>query len=221
MRNTRVGSVEQRFFSRFKVNDQTGCWEWLGTKNPNGYGVIGGKIGGKRLVPPGTNMLVHRVSWLIHFGEIPEREGVHGTVVMHACDNRCCVNPAHLRLGAQADNVRDMIDKGRKVSGTPKGIAHWRSSIKTQEDLDLILLTKGRTKELAERFGVAVSTIKRLRTRHQPPTEDRSKFHNKPISQSMIDHIRSTPKGTRGLGKLYGVSKTTISKIRKGLTHSN
>lgn len=139
---------------------------------------------------------------------------------MHTCDNPACVNPHHLRLGTQADNVRDMIDKGRKVSGTPKGIAHWRSSIKTQDDLDLILSTKGRTKELAARFGVAVSTIKRLRVRHLPPVEDRSKFVNKPLTHDAIAHIRSTPKGTRGLGKLYGVCKTTIARIRKGLTYA-
>lgn len=221
MRNTRVGSVEQRFFNRFQVNGESGCWEWVGPLSAGGYGVIAGKIGGNRLVPAGVNMLAHRVSWLIHNGKIPDGEGAHGTVVMHTCDNRKCVNPKHLRLGTQGDNVKDMIVKGRKVSGTPSGIEHWRSSIKNQADIDLICSTKGKTKELAERFGVDVCTIKRIRLRNGCAPAEREKFKNKPLSQEAIDHIRSTPPGTRGLGKLYGVGKTTIANIRKGLTHKD
>jgi len=139
---------------------------------------------------------------------------------MHKCDNPACVNPHHLLLGTQADNVRDMIQKGRKVSGTPSGVEHWRSKIETQEDIDLICSTKGRTKELAERFGVDVCTIKRIRTRNGVKVSQPEKFKNKPLTQEAIDHIRSTPPGTRGLGKLYGVGKTTIANIRKGLTHA-
>jgi hypothetical protein len=219
MRKTRIGSVEQRFFTRFQLNDSSGCWEWIGTKNPNGYGVIGGKLGGQRLVPAGSNMLAHRVSWLIHFGPIPDGEGVHGTVVMHKCDNRACVNPSHLAIGSQRANVHDMVSKGRKVSGTPSGVKHWGSSIKTQEDMDLICSTKGKTKELAERFGTTTSTIKAIRRRNGVSTYDAEKFHSKALTQDVISHIRSTKPGTRGLTKLYGLSKTTISRIRKGLTY--
>ena len=165
-------------------------------------------------------MLAHRVSWLLYRGPIPPSDAAHGTVVMHQCDNPACVNPHHLMLGTQADNVRDMIDKGRKVSGTPKGIEHWRSSIKSQEDIDLICSTTGRTSEFAELFGVHVSTIKRIRVRTGAAVPQTEKYRNKPPTQEAIYHIRSTPPGTRGLGKLYGVGKTTIANIRKGLTHA-
>lgn len=221
MRLTRTGSVEQRFFSRFVEDSTTGCWNWTGTKNQLGYGVIAGKIGGKRVAPTGSGMLAHRVFWMIHFGDIPTGEGAHGTVVMHKCDNPGCVNPAHLRLGTQADNVKDMNVKGRKVSGTPSGVEHWGSSIKTQTDIDLICSTKGKTKELAEKFGVAESTIKRIRVRNGAIVPGAERFRNKPLTPEAIAHIRSTPPGTRGLGKLYGVGKTTIANIRKGLTHKD
>lgn len=221
MRASRVGSFAERFGSRFQVDKETGCWNWDGPKTPKGYGRIAGVvIDGVRYTEPERAMLAHRASWLLYCGPIPKGEGAHGTVVMHKCDNPACVNPHHLALGTQADNVRDMIQKGRKVSGTPSGVEHWRSKFKSQEDIDLICATKGRTKELAERFGVDVCTIKRIRIRNGVKVAQPEKFKNKPLTQEAIDHIRSTPPGTRGLGKLYGVGKTTIANIRRGLTHA-
>lgn len=222
MRITRVGSVAQRFFTRFEIDDKTGCWKWIGTQNNSGYGVIAGKLNGKRYVPAGQQMLAHRVSWILHNGDIPKGEGAHGSVVMHICDNPLCVNPKHLRLGTQGENVKDMMAKSRHVVGEfqkRKGVDHFRSSFKDQADIDLICATEGNTKELAEQYGVAESTIKRVRRRNGVVRDDAEKFVNKPISDEAIEHIRSTPKGTRGLGKLYGVGKTTVANIRKGLTH--
>lgn len=221
MRATRVGSVNERFSSRYEVDEKTGCWNWTGHKNVKGYGVIAGVINGKRYVPKGRQMLAHRASWIIHKGDIPKGDSYHGKIVMHKCDNPSCVNPEHLSLGTQSDNVLDMVKKGRKVSGTPSGIEHWRSSIKEQADIDLICSTKGQTKALAEKYGVDVCTIKRIRNRNGIKHPDAEKYVNKPLSREAIEHIRSTPKGTRGLGKLYGVGKTTIANIRKGLTHAH
>jgi hypothetical protein len=223
MRATRVGSVNERFFKRFERDAKSKCWNWTGPVNAKGYGLISGILNGKRYVPAGRHMLVHRVSWIIHRGDIPDSDAAHGMVVMHTCDNPRCVNPDHLRLGTQADNIADMDSKRRHVVGEfqkRKGVEHHRSSIKAQEDLDLILSTTGQTKELAERFGVDVSTIKRIRRRNGVTAEQPEKYKNKPLTQEAIDYIRSTPPGTRGLGKMFGVGKTTIANIRKGLTHA-
>lgn len=219
MRATRVGDVSERFMVRFVADLDTGCWNWIGALNAKGYGVIGGLIKGKRYAPVGQNILAHRASWIIHNGDIPDGEGAHGTVVMHKCDNPACVNPKHLMLGTQSDNVLDMVRKGRRVWSVPSGIGHWNAVIKDQADIDLICATKGQTKALAERFGTHVSVIKRIRARNGMGCKDPEKFASKNVSQEIIDHIRSTPKGTRGLGKLYGLSKTTVSRIREGLTH--
>lgn len=222
MRIHRVDSVSDRFFEQVRIDLISGCWNWQGMKNPKGYGCLRVLVD-KGDGPQYKQQLAHRVSWMLHVGEIPAGVGAHGTVVMHKCDNPACVNPAHLRLGTQSDNVKDMIEKGRKVAGAwqlAKGIHHFRSAFKDQSDIDLICSTVGKTKELAEKYGVDVCTIKRIRKRNGVSQQDAEKYVNKPLTQEATDHIRSTQPGKRGLGKLYGVSKTTISKIRRGLVHA-
>ena len=219
MRASRVGDTVSRFHSRYEIDQATGCWNWTGRLNHSGYGIIAGEIKGKRYVPAGVNMMAHRVSWIIHNGEIPKSDLPHGTVVRHKCDNPKCVNPAHLLLGTQADNVRDMIARGRRVVTVKHGADHWNSSL-THEQIRYVCSFEGKTKALAAELGVGEDTIKRVRARNGLGAKDPDQFHHKKPSQAIIDHIRSTPKGTRGLTKIYGMSKTAISNIRKGKTYS-
>lgn len=76
-----------------------GCWEWLGCINNKGYG---------RLTYKRKNKYAHRVSYEIHFGVSLTSE-----LVLHKCDNPRCVNPSHLFLGSQKDNMQDCAKKGR------------------------------------------------------------------------------------------------------------
>lgn len=76
------------------------CWPWQGPKDRNGHGVIG--------LRSGTSTQAHRLAWELTHGEIPDR-----MLVLHMCDNACCCNPSHLRLGTQSDNIRDAVNKGR------------------------------------------------------------------------------------------------------------
>lgn len=103
--------------------DDRGCWEWSGSFNK------AMRRGTKTWLPYGrtwfrksgriTRITAHRFSWLLNFGDIPK-----GMCVLHRCDNSLCVNPKHLFLGTQRDNVLDMFAKGRAPRDFPRPALH-------------------------------------------------------------------------------------------------
>ena len=98
--------LSQRFWE--KVDRSGECWLWTGARDTAGYGLIG--------VGSGKISTAHRVSWRLATGSLP----IDGVCVLHRCDVRHCVNPAHLFLGTHADNMADMAAKGRGV--TPRTV---------------------------------------------------------------------------------------------------
>lgn len=120
-------------------NGPNGCWLWTGAIGGRGYGVVReGKL------PKATS--AHSRSWKRHCGPIPS-----GAVLCHKCDVRNCVNPDHLFLGTQLDNVKDCIAKGRRFALTHEQVLFIRSSGE-------------RNCDLAEKFGVSSSAISLIRS---------------------------------------------------------
>lgn len=143
-------SIEERVFSKIRRGGPDNCWQWIGGSS-GGYESI-------RLEPPNGNIKVrvHRWMWEYKYGAIPD-----GMEVCHKCDNTLCVNPAHLFLGTQLDNVRDCIAKHRFNAGG-------KNAKLTHDDVVNILqmIASGRKlSKIAKSYGVSKSAIKAIKYR--------------------------------------------------------
>jgi len=137
-----------RFASKYDIQEN-GCWIWTGGLLRGGYGSFEIKCRPNRECGQ-----AHRVSWRIHCGTIPA-----GMMVLHRCDVPRCVNPDHLFLGTQKDNMQDMSRKGRASTErhntklTETDVAEIRATHKPKY---------GALSQMARKYGVHAITIRRI-----------------------------------------------------------
>ena len=133
-----------RFWEKVNKDTPNGCWEWTGSRMRFGHGQI--HIDGK-------SVLVHRFAWELENGPIPT-----GMEVCHHCDQPSCVRVSHLFLGTQADNMTDMVNKGRQE----RGDTHHYAKLSETEVIEIRRrYAQGAVcqKELASEYGTSVSNI--------------------------------------------------------------
>ena len=149
-----------RFENKFTPGPISGCWLWHGPTNSNGYGLF--YVNNNRLS-------AHRAAWMIYKGPIPPGDGYHGTCVLHKCDVRNCVNPDHLFLGTQKDNILDAVKKGR-IAVPDSGYCFSRgeknpAAVLTEKQVLEIRERKAeRGVDLAKEYSVSTSAISAART---------------------------------------------------------
>ena len=136
--------------SKISICEDTSCWNWTGmTFIRGGYGVFTHRPSGRFVTR------AHRASWELHRGAIPL-----GADVLHKCDNRICVNPDHLFLGTQAENMKDKVRKGRQN----KGESHGRRKL-TETQVIAIRSATGKAKEIAAAHGISEGTVYDIKRR--------------------------------------------------------
>ena len=153
--------VAERFWEKVDKTPGQGpdgdCWIWNGSSRSRGYGQC--KMNGKLVG-------VHKVSYLINKGSIPE-----GLCVLHKCDIRSCVRPEHLWLGTVAENNADKIAKGRARNLV--GSEHPSSKI-TEAQAVMILNDPRKYQDIADEYGISIPLVSHIKTgrawKHIPRT---------------------------------------------------
>lgn len=130
-----LNNSRKRLLSKVVKNKNTNCWEYQGATTKDGYGFFSLKH---------KMFLAHRISYLLFVGIIP-----NNLFVCHTCDNRRCINPEHLWLGTQSENINDMLSKGRKIF--KKGSEVWKAK-----------LTESKVKEIRDLYKSGNYTYKQL-----------------------------------------------------------
>jgi hypothetical protein len=135
-----------RFWNKVHKVDGNACWLWTDHRDKYGYGKI--RIGKKMF-------LAHRISYELHFGEVPK-----GKEIMHKCDNPPCCNPFHLCTGSHIENCQDRTAKRRNLlfSGSKNGNAKLNSEqVMKIRSLSLPL------ENIAKEFSISITQVKRIR----------------------------------------------------------
>lgn len=139
-----MADLPDRIRARCLRDPSTGCLEWQGARNKDGYGVIG--VGHK--------------TYLAHRAVVGAEAG---TVVRHTCDNPPCCEEDHLLIGTHADNVSDTMSRGRHRTSPRLGAAHGRAKL-TAEQVIAIRADPRPTATIALDYAVGqphISSIKR------------------------------------------------------------
>lgn len=142
-------TIIDRFEEKY-VKAESGCYLWIAAKNNAGYGHFG---------MDGEIRDAHRVSYELYIGQIPA-----GKFVLHRCDKPSCVNPKHLFLGTQADNLADMDAKGRR--NTPHGETHCCAKL-TLKQVEAIRSDARSHRLIAKNYGVGKTIVGSIKRREK------------------------------------------------------
>lgn len=196
------------------------CWEWQGTFEVTGYG----------LMSLGKTQRTHRLAWMFANGPIPYKSGPRGYCICHSCDNRACCNPAHLWLGTDRDNALDATHKGRMAQGS----GHHAAKL-TEERVAAIRCDTRPVRVIAAELGISTSTIYGAqrgtgwkKVDAAPLTGTREKItlrganaNSAKLTEDQVYAIRADGRSARAIAENHGIRPENVYAIkkRKSWTH--
>lgn len=178
----------QRFWKYVLVRPRTRCWIWSGNHYHNGYG---------QFAVNQRPVRAHRFAYEMFIGPIPA-----GFDVLHSCDSRPCVNPGHLWLGTNDDNMRDMVEKGRSPSGERNA-----NFGKLGADHPAYLSREKGVYHLPESAKLLIGLASR---------GEGNPSHK--LTEDEVLYIRASDLSQWTLARMYNVSQTTINDIKRRKT---
>lgn len=211
--------LEVRFAVRVERRGPDECWPWTGSTDRQGYGML--SVNGK-------NVGAHRVALFLATGVWPVLD------TLHSCDNPPCCNEAHLSEGTHAENMRQMIERGRRA--TQRGDAHPGSKLTPQAISEAQQLRDQGWKlaDLGGRYGVSLSTIgralqgltwvaqsegyvsavKRGGERKHGENHHRSKVNDTVVAEMRALHAAGSRR--EEIAERFGLSKSQTQRILTG-----
>jgi len=144
-------TIKERFYEKVGLD-----WRWRNATGKDGYG---------RMIFRGKMTDAHGISYMIHNGAIPE--GVH---VLHSCDDPGCVNPEHLHLGTHADNMREMMERGRRGGKGGGGVGRAKLTpaqvLEIREKYKIGAIQRSLAKEYEVNFRTINYIVNRVNWKH-------------------------------------------------------
>jgi len=138
-------TAEERFWLKVNKTSEEDCWNWTGALQSKGYGIL--RVDDKRIS-------AHRFSWILSNGNIPNK-----LLVLHKCDNKRCINPNHLYIGTQIDNMRDRAIRN-PVPSESFGSGKTKLS---HSDILSIRSIKGKSQQIiASMFNISQKTVSNI-----------------------------------------------------------
>ncbi len=195
-------SIKERFANKYRVNQDTGCWDWVGCKVRGGYGHI-------KRPRSGGPMSAHRFAYEHFVGHIPD-----GMIVRHSCHNPGCVNPAHLLVGTHADNMRDMAERGSRIGRNAGTTLDGRQIARLKR-----LLLRRTQQEAADAIGIHRTTVQRaiyrgdLAIDRDPNAPAQRKFLSNKERARVLKNLRAGLTVSE-VARAFDVDRKTVRNIR-------